>query len=77
MNKSESEHFKNKLISIGFKSLRLIEKHRANKDESWNLAIEINTMAHDLHDQLAKGPDDGFEEWEVECRLTDSTMNEG
>ena len=62
MKKLDLEQLKNKLTSIGSKSLQLIEKHRVNKGESWNLAIEINTIAHDLHDQLKKGPDDGFEE---------------
>lgn len=78
MEKLNLEQFKNKLASIGSKSLQLIGKHRVNKGESWSLAVEINTIAHNLHDQLKKDPDyDGFEEWAIECRLTDSSRNEG
>ena len=47
LNKLDDE-----LKKIGKESLDIISKHRVNKNETWEAAIELNKTARDLHNLI-------------------------
>ena len=77
MNSEVRNKLDDELKKIGKKSLSIIDSHRVDKNETWEMAVEINQAAHDLHNLVFRREDDlMWDEFLQYCKNQENSTHE-